>query len=61
MNGAVAWIHNNIIQDCRFLLNKFEHWKCNFTHRDANNVADLLAKHALSILGAEEWIDTKPF
>lgn len=58
--GAVARLHNNIIQDCQFLLEDFEFWICSFVHRDANNTADSLAKHALSVSVLEEWLDIKP-
>ncbi|XP_026380111.1 uncharacterized protein LOC113274904 [Papaver somniferum] len=43
---SVKWTTNNIIRDILYLLSDFEYWECSYAHRDANSLADSLAKFA---------------
>ncbi|XP_026451067.1 uncharacterized protein LOC113351266 [Papaver somniferum] len=42
----VHWMNKHFILDIQFLLVSIRHWKCNSVRRDANGVADKLAKRA---------------
>ncbi|XP_026384774.1 uncharacterized protein LOC113280350 [Papaver somniferum] len=64
----VHWINNHFILDIKYLLEKLDEWKCISVKRDANGVADKLAKKARtskssftyqSVLprDVKEWID----
>ncbi|XP_026400601.1 uncharacterized protein LOC113296512 [Papaver somniferum] len=52
---AIKWTNANIIQDIIYLLNNFNIWNCIFVHREGNNVADTIAKDALSFQDKQEW------
>ncbi|XP_026399730.1 uncharacterized protein LOC113295613 [Papaver somniferum] len=41
----INWTTNSVVQECLFLLKSFENWSCSFVKRDANSIADTLAKH----------------
>ncbi|KAI3933710.1 hypothetical protein MKW92_052576, partial [Papaver armeniacum] len=59
--GIMNWINAGIIRDSIFILNTFSTWKCTFVHREANNVADTIAKKALSFSSStQEWQHTLP-
>ncbi|RZC91906.1 hypothetical protein C5167_021619 [Papaver somniferum] len=43
--GRINWRTNSVIQDCRSLLSGFVNWMCTHVKRDANGVADKIAKN----------------
>lgn len=51
--GSVKWTNNNVIQDCRKLLEGFTNWKCTFVHTESNEVANNLAKKARNLRTSE--------
>ncbi|RZC50485.1 hypothetical protein C5167_018906 [Papaver somniferum] len=51
--GSVKWTNNNVIQDCRKLLEGFTNWICTFVHRESNEVANNLAKKARNLRTSE--------
>ncbi|XP_026434339.1 uncharacterized protein LOC113331914 [Papaver somniferum] len=45
---AVKWTTHNLIKDALDILSSFSFWSCTYVHRDANHIADSLAKFARS-------------
>lgn len=56
--GSVKWTNNNVIQDCRFLLGTFASWRCNFMHKESNEVANSLARRARNSRQDKSWVST---
>ncbi|RZC68420.1 hypothetical protein C5167_031698 [Papaver somniferum] len=57
----VHWLNQHFILDIKFLLGKLEVWKCISVKKDANGVADKLAKKARTMkLNLEFHIDLPP-
>ncbi|XP_026434352.1 uncharacterized protein LOC113331933 [Papaver somniferum] len=44
--GGIKWTTNNVILECLNLLRVFNNWKCSHVKREANSVADDIAKYA---------------
>lgn len=57
----VRWTTNSIIQYYITLLGTFEHWKCTFAPREANNVAHLMTKEAFTSASTFYRFNNFPF
>ncbi|XP_042958180.1 uncharacterized protein LOC122293763 [Carya illinoinensis] len=58
--GEVGTDYSVIIEDTRKMLNNNVRWSVKFTHREANNVAHILAKLALDCSDETVWIEEGP-
>ncbi|XP_026459630.1 uncharacterized protein LOC113360325 [Papaver somniferum] len=59
ITGRINWTTNSVIQECLVLLNPFSRWKCSHVKREANRVADDLARYARSNAHSV-WYDHPP-
>ncbi|XP_026398493.1 uncharacterized protein LOC113294316 [Papaver somniferum] len=57
----VYWLNQQLILDVKFLLGKFEVWKCISVKRDADGVADKLAKKARTMKLNFEFYTDLPY
>ncbi|XP_026400201.1 uncharacterized protein LOC113296076 [Papaver somniferum] len=62
-NGSVEsfmWEDQNIIRDCQEILHKLESCQVTFKKRSCNNAADKLAKHAITSVKSQIWLEEPP-
>lgn len=52
---SVKWTTNNVIQDILFILSGFDQWECSYVKKDANSIANDLAKYVKSRISSVEW------
>ncbi|XP_026420437.1 uncharacterized protein LOC113316485 [Papaver somniferum] len=60
LRGVVKWTTNNFITDALSILKTLEFWVCSYAHRDANHLADSLAKFARSQFLCFRWFNNAP-
>ena len=56
-NNTSNRAYTPLLNDCRYLLSHFQHYKINRVYQEANRCADLLAKEACSCLTAFVVLD----
>ncbi|XP_026419814.1 uncharacterized protein LOC113315772 [Papaver somniferum] len=63
VNGSstsIKWTTSNLVQDTLVLLSSFDFWACTYVHRDANHIADSLAKNVRTQAICFCWSDNMP-
>ncbi|XP_026451883.1 uncharacterized protein LOC113352254 [Papaver somniferum] len=57
---TIKWTTQNLVQDTLNILGSFEFWVCTYAHRDANHIADSLAKYARTQSICFSWFNNEP-